>query len=168
MTIALDTRDDEFSFLLVQERYGKRLGRVRGLLGEVGDRESANRSNHARQKALHYKDPSPAREARQNPAGRIWVGLSRAIMLSVGRAEVAQALHLREAKSKNTGEGRGHGADQVKDGIALLQFEAWVPTAKQVRAAREETGFHDTEDQPEPDHLCPCGQEAEADHCCTP
>lgn len=52
VSILFDASDDEFGFLLIQKRQGKRLCSVRSLLWEIGDREAADETNDDCQNAL--------------------------------------------------------------------------------------------------------------------
>jgi hypothetical protein len=70
---------------------------------------------------------------------------------------------LEETVGKDTGESGGHATNEVENGISFLQLVTWVPAAKQVRTAREETGLEDTEDDTEADHLGPGLKKAETD-----
>ena len=76
--------------------------------------------------------------------------------------EISKAVHLHDSVREDTGKSRRHATDEVEDCVALLQLEACVPAGKQVCAAGEETGFEDTEDYTEAEHLVPFLDKAKA------
>jgi hypothetical protein len=70
--------------------------------------------------------------------------------------------HLHKAVGKNTSECRYYAADHEECGITLLQFISWVPCAKEIDTAREETGFQCAKDDSETHHSFPRWGKAEA------
>ena len=58
-------------------------------------------------------------------------------------------LQLREAKSKDTGKGRGHAADEVEDGITLLKLISGIPAAQEICATWEESCLENSENEAE-------------------
>lgn len=49
------------------------------------------------------------------------------VMLAEPISEIAEAVHVVETICENTRERGGHGTDEVKDRIALLELEARIP-----------------------------------------
>ena len=66
--------------------------------------------------------------------------------LTVVRRKAAKAVHFGETVREDTREGRRHGSNQVENSIALLEVEAWIPAAQEVRTRREEASFENAED----------------------
>jgi hypothetical protein len=134
VAILLNPRTHESDLLLVQERQ-RGLGALGRQLGEVDDGEGADGAHDHRDDALHDEDPAPARDAGHDAAGSGWLELGRAVVLAEVGAQVAEAVHVREAISQDAREGGAHAADEVEDGVALLELVARVPAGEEVGAA---------------------------------
>jgi hypothetical protein len=96
MAILLNPRTNKRNLLLVQERQ-RSLGAPCRQLGEVDDGESADGAHDHRDDALHDEDPAPARDAGHDATGSGGLELGRAVVLAEVGAQVAEAVHVREA-----------------------------------------------------------------------
>ena len=68
-------------------------------------------------------------------------------MLSEIGMPATKSIHLEESVCEDTGESRGHAADQVEDCITLLEIVSGVPAAQEIRTAGEEASFENSEDE---------------------
>lgn len=89
-------------------------------------------------------------------------------MLAILGRQRAVVLQLGEAECQNAGKGRSHAADEVENGITLLQVVSGIPTAQQVCATWKETGLEHSENETERNEISPFGNESKADHGDTP
>ena len=47
----------------------------------------------------------------------------------------AMVLQLRETIGEDTGEGGGHGTNEIENGVSLLEFVSRIPAAEKIRTA---------------------------------
>lgn len=157
-TVSVDASDDELGFALREKLPACRAG-----VGEVDDEKPAGDGDEAGDGTFHDEDPAPA-------------------------GKIGEALHLHETVGEDTGEGRGHGADEVEDGVALVHvvcgrsvslykmgrrgkggiLTANVPGAQEVHTSGKEARFEDTKNHTKTSELVPILDETHADHDNTP
>jgi len=59
-------------------------------------------------------------------------------------SDPSRAFHLHDTVRKNAGQRRGHGADEIENGVATGDFIARVPCRQEINTAGEETSFQQT------------------------
>ena len=130
--ILLDPGAHKVDFALVQEFQAES---AHGVLGKVDNDEVGSDAEDASKDTLEDEDPAPSGDSGEDSRWGSWVGFGWAVVLSPPDGAGAVVLQLTESVGKDTGKGRGHGSDEVEDGIALLKLVARIPAAEKIGTA---------------------------------